>query len=72
MWRTHKTAGGGFFRRNRWLVIVLYLLVMVFGAAPELAAPFGLLPLQVEAFLLSFLVLLSHGLAWEFMTETVI
>lgn len=51
-------------------MIVLYLLVMVFGSAPELAAPLGLLPLQVEAFLLSCLVLLGHGLAWEFMTES--
>jgi len=60
----------GFFRRNRWLVILLYFFVLLFGAFPTLAAPLGLAPLQVESFLLTILVLLGHGLAWEFMVET--
>jgi len=60
----------GFFRRNRWFAILLYLLVLILGAFPTLAAPLGLTALQVEAFLLSTLVLLGHGLAWEFMVET--
>jgi hypothetical protein len=59
----------GPFRRNRWIVIVLYLLVLIFGAAPELADPLGLKPLQVEAILLAFLILIAHGLTWEFMTQ---
>ena len=59
----------GPFRRYRWIVIVLYLLVLVFGAAPELAAPLSLAPLQVESILLSLLILIAHGLAWEFMTQ---
>ena len=54
----------GPFRRYRWIVIVLYLLVLVFGAAPELAAP-----LQVESILLALLILIAHGLTWEFMTQ---
>jgi len=62
-----KTIGP--FRRYRWIVIVLYLLVLVFGAAPELAAPLSLAPLQVESILLSLLILIAHGLAWEFMTQ---
>ena len=69
-----RTAGAGkpgFFRRNRWVIILLYLLVLVFALAPGLAAPFGLLPLQVEGFLLALLVLIAHALAWEFMTEPV-
>jgi hypothetical protein len=60
----------GFFRRNRWLSIVLYLLVMILGAFPTLAVPLGLTAQQVEALLLTLLVLLGHGLAWEFMVET--
>ena len=59
----------GPFRRYRWIVIVLYLLVLVFGAAPELATPLSLAPLQVEAILLALLILIAHGLTWEFMTQ---
>jgi hypothetical protein len=59
----------GPFRRHRWIVIVLYLLVLVFGAVPELADPLSLKPLQVEAILLALLILIAHGLTWEFMTQ---
>jgi len=59
----------GPFRRHRWIVIVLYLLVLIFGAAPELAKPLNLLPLQVESILLALLILIAHGLTWEFMTQ---
>jgi hypothetical protein len=67
---TQSAGQPGFFRRNRWLAIFIYLIVLVLGAFPTLAAPLGLTALQVEAFLLSLLVLLGHGLAWEFMVET--
>ena len=68
--KTRASSGPiGPFRRYRWVVIVLYLLVLIFGAAPELAAPLGLLPLQVESILLSLLILIAHGLTWEFMTQ---
>lgn len=67
---TRVSGKPGFFRKNRWFSILLYLLVLAFGADPTLAAPLGLTGLQVEAFLLSLLVLLGHGLAWEFMVET--
>jgi len=70
IWRTRNATGPiGPFRRYRWIVIVLYLLVLIFGAAPELATPLGLLPLQVESILLAFLILIAHGLTWEFMTQ---
>jgi hypothetical protein len=59
----------GFFTRSRWLVILVYLLVLIFGVFPELAASSGLAPIQVEAFLLCFIVLTGHGLAWEMMTR---
>ena len=70
IWKTRNATGPvGPFRRYRWIVIVLYLLVLIFGAAPELATPLGLLPLQVESILLAFLILIAHGLTWEFMTQ---
>jgi hypothetical protein len=67
---TQPAGKPGFFRRNRWISILLYLCVLILGAFPTLAAPLGLTAIQVEAFLLSILVLLGHGLAWEFMVET--
>jgi hypothetical protein len=66
--RIQKTASIGFFTRSRWIVFLLYVLVLVFGVFPELAAPTGLKPIQVEAFLVSFIILSGHGLAWEMMT----
>ena len=45
------------------------LLVLIFGAFPDLAKPLNLLPLQVESILLALLILIAHGLTWEFMTQ---
>jgi hypothetical protein len=58
----------GFFASSRWIVVLLYLVVLVFGVFPELAAPSGLKPIQVEAFLICIIILTGHGLAWEMMT----
>lgn len=62
-----KSPGG--MARSRWLVVLLYLVVLGLGVRPELAAPSGLAPIQVEAFLLCIIVLMGHGLAWEMMTS---
>jgi hypothetical protein len=67
--RTQTAAIIGPFRRYQWLVSVLYGLILVFGAAPELAIIIGLQPLEVEAILLVLLIILAHGLTWEFMVE---
>lgn len=61
----------GFFTGSRWAVILIYALVFVFGVFPELTAPSGLKPIQVEAFLLCVIVLTGHGLAWEMMTRRI-
>lgn len=53
--------------RHQWVVIVIYGVVAVFGLAPELAQPLGLIPVQAEAILLILLVVMAHGLVWEFM-----
>lgn len=68
--RVVRSGKGGGFARSRWLVILLYLLVLVLGVRPELAAPSGLAPIQVEAFLLCIIILMGHGLAWEMMTHS--
>jgi predicted ABC-type exoprotein transport system permease subunit len=53
--------------RHQWLVAVVYALVALVGAFPGLADPLGVTPIQAEAMLLILLVLLAHGLVWEFM-----
>ena len=59
----------GFFTRSRWMVIVVYVLVLVLGVFPEFTTPSGMKPIQVEGFLLCIIVLSGHGLAWEMMTR---
>ncbi|MER5932004.1 hypothetical protein [Streptomyces sp. NPDC002054] len=46
---------------------LVYALVAVVGAAPELAGAVGLRPIQAEALLLILLVVLAHALVWRFM-----
>ncbi len=60
----------GPFRRHRWLVGVLYLVIVVLGVAPELAQRVGLTGLQAAALVVVCLILLAHGLAWELLTTT--
>jgi len=69
--RIRKSGQGGFFARGRWFVILVYTLVLIFGVFPELTAPSGLKPLQIEAFLLCIIILMGHGLAWEMMTQKI-
>lgn len=59
----------GPFRRQRWLVGLLYCLVLVLGVAPEVAGTVGLTGLQAVSLALIGLIILGHGLAWEFMME---
>lgn len=60
----------GPFRRHRWLVAVLYVVIIVLGAAPEVASRVGLSGLQAAALAVVCLVVLAHGLAWELLTTT--
>lgn len=59
----------GPFRRFRWVVAVFYGLVLVLGVIPELAGLVGLTALQAASLALIGLIILGHGLAWEFMME---
>jgi hypothetical protein len=49
--------------------LAIYVLVAVIGAAPEVAGPLGIKPIQAEAILLILLVLVGHGLVWDFMVR---
>jgi protein-S-isoprenylcysteine O-methyltransferase Ste14 len=55
--------------RHQWVVVVVYALVALIGAFPELASPLHVRPIQAEAVLLILLVLIAHGLVWEFMVS---
>ncbi|MFF4852837.1 hypothetical protein [Streptomyces sp. NPDC001194] len=46
---------------------LLYALIAVVGARPELARHLGLRPIQAEALLLIGLIVLGHALVWRFM-----
>ncbi len=50
---------------------VLYVLIAVVGVAPELGRTVGLAPIQAEALLLIGLVVVGHGLVWEFLVTRV-
>jgi len=69
MAKTGAATPQGLFGRNRWVVIVLYALVLVIALLPGLAFYLGLQPLQLEGFMLCLLILVAHGLVWEFMSE---
>lgn len=46
---------------------LLYTLIAVIGAFPELARPLDLRPIQAEALMLIALIVLGHALVWHFM-----
>jgi len=66
---THTANPNGAFSRNSWVVPVLYGLILFFAIFAELARFIGLQALQLEALLLSGLILCAHMLAWEFSTS---
>ena len=52
--------------KTGWLVPIIYGLILLFALFPGAAGLIGLQPLQLEALLLTMLVLAGHMLAWEF------
>lgn len=60
----------GPFRRNRWLVIVIYGFILLGSLGFDFVFNLvGIQPIQVEAVWLCLLILLGHGLAWDFLTQ---
>lgn len=66
--QTPATASSGFFRQNRWIILVLYGFILLFSFFPQGARWLGITPLQLEALFICLLILIAHGLTWEFMT----
>lgn len=70
MRKTKNIPNPGPFRRHRWLVSLLYAFLLLGALGFDfIVTRVGLQPLQLEAFWLCLLILLAHGLAWEFLTE---
>jgi hypothetical protein len=68
--KTKNSPFTGPFRRNRWLVILLYGFILFGSLGFDLVFTFvGIRPIQVEALWLCLLTLLGHGLAWDFLTQ---
>jgi hypothetical protein len=61
-----KAEHNGFLRGKRWIVVVLYALILIgsLGADKVLLAT-GIKPIQVEAVWLCLLVLVGHAMSWE-------
>ena len=62
------TNPDGAFSQNSWIVPVLYGFMLFFAIFAGLPRLVGLQALQLEALLLSGLILCAHMLAWEFST----
>lgn len=70
MMRQPPSAGSpAFARPARWLALIVYILIVIFAAAPEILRMFGITPLLVEAILLSLLIFLGVQFAWVFFAE---
>ena len=59
----------GAFSQNSWIVPAVYGLMLFFAVFAGLPRLVGLQALQLEALLLSGLILCAHMLAWEFSTS---
>ena len=67
---TREVNPNGMFSQNSWVVPVLYGFVLFFAVFVGFARLIGLQALQLEALLLSGLILCAHMLAWEFMSSS--
>jgi hypothetical protein len=67
MRKTRAVAPKTSFYRNRWGAVVIYVFILIFALLPGLALFIGLQPLQMEGILLAGLILIAHGLTWDFL-----
>ncbi|MEP6895463.1 MAG: hypothetical protein ABI986_07635 [Chloroflexota bacterium] len=66
--KTKPAEANGPFSKNRWVLPLLYGIVIFFAIFTGLPRFIGLKPLQVEGLILCLLILIAHMLAWEFMS----
>lgn len=62
-------ATPGPFSRHRWLVALLYAVILIIGIAPAVPGALGLTGLQGAAIAVICLVVIAHGLAWELLAD---
>ncbi|MFD8893433.1 hypothetical protein ACFV0E_23325, partial [Streptomyces sp. NPDC059566] len=62
-----RARGDRFLTWQQAAAALLYALIAVIGAVPELAEPLGLSAIQAEALMLIGLIVLGHALVWRFM-----
>jgi hypothetical protein len=67
MGKTRDSAPKTSFYRNRWGAVAIYVFILIFALFPFLALFVGLQPLQMEGILLAGLILIAHGLSWDFL-----
>jgi hypothetical protein len=67
--RILRTASDKKPRAKYLATLLIYVLVAIIGAYPEIAGNFDILPIQAEAILLILLVLVGHGMVWDFMVR---
>jgi hypothetical protein len=67
--RVLRTASDTRPRAKYVATFVIYLFVAVIGVYPEIAEPLDIRAIQMEAILLILLVLVGHGLVWDFMVR---
>ena len=67
--RVLRTASDKRPRAKYVATLLIYVLVAVTGAYPEVAKPLDIKPIQAEAILLILLVLVGHGMVWDFMVR---
>ena len=67
--KTQNAIPTGAFYSKRWGINVIYALILLFAVFPDLSGYIGIKPLQLEAMLVAGLILIGHGLAWDFLME---
>jgi len=67
--KTRNALPKGTFHSKRWAINLIYGLILVFALLPDFSAFTGLKPLTIEGLLVIGLLLIGHGLTWEFLME---
>ena len=67
--RVLRTASDKRPRAKYFATLAIYVLVAITAPTPRSPGPLGIKPIQTEAILLILLVLVGHGLVWDFMVR---
>ncbi len=67
--KTRNVLPNGKFHSKRWGINLLYGLILLFAVFADAIRFIGLQPLTFEGLLLIGLLLIGHGLTWEFLVE---